>query len=101
MSVKLIPGKVYIRNTKNGRVYEYEKNLATLPGMERFTHEVEPETTPQQDLDTETDTSTATKLAEGDAVVEKAVEAPAKPTPKAAVAAPAKPGKPPAPPVKK
>lgn len=39
MAITLIPGKVYIRNPANGRVYEYEKNLASMSGFEQFTAE--------------------------------------------------------------
>lgn len=35
--MKLIPGKVYLRNTRTGRVYEFEKNLASMSNVERVT----------------------------------------------------------------
>lgn len=55
MALKLIPGKVYIRNPKNGRVYEYEKNLATMEGFEQFTaEEAKPKKAPPKPATTPT-----------------------------------------------
>jgi hypothetical protein len=35
MAAKYAPNKVYLRNTRNGRIYDYEKNLASFDYMER------------------------------------------------------------------
>lgn len=42
MAIKYIAGKVYLRDRRNGRVYEYEHNLAQSKNIDSFTYE-EPE----------------------------------------------------------
>lgn len=37
MSAKLVPGKVYLKNTRTGRVYPYDPILAGIANMESFT----------------------------------------------------------------
>jgi hypothetical protein len=39
MAMKLVPGKVYLRDTRNGNEYEYESNLASMSFIVPFTHE--------------------------------------------------------------
>lgn len=41
MSLKMQPGKVYLRDKRNGRVYEYESNLASMSYIEAFTPQEE------------------------------------------------------------
>lgn len=36
MAIKYIPGKVYLRDRRNGNEYEYEANLAGNSNMESF-----------------------------------------------------------------
>ncbi len=39
MSIKFIPGKVYLRDRRNGNVYEYEVSLAANKNIESFVGE--------------------------------------------------------------
>jgi hypothetical protein len=35
MAIVAVPGKVYLRDTRNGNVYEFERNLAEMSFIER------------------------------------------------------------------
>lgn len=48
MALKLAPGKVYLRDRRNGVVYEYERSLAQSKNVDAFTAEAEkPKATPK------------------------------------------------------
>lgn len=70
MAMKLIPGKVYLRDVRNNNVYEYEANLAGMSYIKAFTQE-----------ESEAEPAAAAPVESTAPVVEPTPEAPVVPKP--------------------